>query len=96
MSEERQSPFTTAGKFLFISIVAIACGGFYWVFTNIFENLPSGSYSIFYLFGPVGIAALLLFFGVAAVLRRNGIAVFVSERAEVEQARDERRKKSTK
>lgn len=87
MSEERQSPFTGPGKVLFLATVGLGCAGFYWVFVHLFPNLPSGSYPIFYLVGPVAIVAALFFFGIAAVLRKKGIAVFVSEKKDVERVK---------
>jgi hypothetical protein len=71
MEEERQSPFTTAGKVLFLATVLLTCAGCYLVFTRVFLNLPSGRYPFFYLFGPVLFAAALFFFGIAALLRRR-------------------------
>jgi hypothetical protein len=90
MKEERESPFTGAGKILFLATVIPACGGIAYVLLCIFPNLPPGSYPIFYLFGPVFIGAALFFFGVAAFLRKRGIAVLVSEKEEVEQMKKDR------
>jgi hypothetical protein len=90
MKEERESPFTGAGKVLFLATVALACGGVAWVLLCLFPNLPSGSYPLFYLLGPVLIGATFFFFGISAILRRRGIAVFVSEKEEVERAKKER------
>ena len=96
MNEERKSPFTGAGKLLFLASVILACCGVAWVLFDIFPNLPPGSYPLFYLFGPTLIFAALFFLGVAAFLRKRGIAVFVSEKEEVEQMKIERDARKTR
>lgn len=83
MSEERKSPFTGAGKVLFLGALGIFCGGFYWVFIHLVPTLPSRSYPLYYLLGPVVIAAVLFFFIGATILRRKGIAVLTSEKEEI-------------
>ena len=89
MKEERESPFTGAGKFLFLATVALGCAGIAWVLLGVLPNLSSGSYPLFYLLGPVLIGAALFYFGIAAILRKKGIPVLISERAEVERLKKE-------
>jgi len=59
MNKDRPSPFTGAGKILFIFTLALGCGGSYWEGVELLPSLPAGSYPLFYLFGPVVIAAFL-------------------------------------
>ena len=90
MKEDDPNPFTAAGKVLFLFTLLIVCGGIAWVFLGLLPRMPSGSYPVFYLFGPILVAAALFFFGVAAFLRRRGIAVFVSEKDQIQQLKKER------
>ncbi len=70
--------------------MSLACGGMVLVVTCLIPHLSITNLPLNLIFGPVFIVPPLLFFGVAAVLRRRGIAVFVSEIEEVKQAKMDR------
>jgi drug/metabolite transporter (DMT)-like permease len=87
MSENQQNPFTGVGKILFLTSLGLGCGGAYWVFVYELPKMPAGSYPIFYILGPIIIGAVLFFLGTTHLLRKKGIAVFVSERGDLERSK---------
>jgi len=79
MSDQPPHPLTDVGKLLFVFTLLSAGLRTYLAFADVFSDFPSGSYSVFYLLGPIAIGSALFFFGVTSVLRWRGIAVFTSD-----------------
>jgi len=80
MSEPRPNPvekLTLPGRLLLIFTVLLAAGGFYWTFFFFAENFPRGHYPLPFMCAPLLIGCFLFFIGLAWILERCGIQIYV-------------------
>ena len=81
MQQEAPHPLTGTGKILFLVTILLFGFGMFVLFTDVFIDLPSGSYPLFVLLGPLVLACLALFYGGGAILKRKGYPIFTADLA---------------
>ena len=68
--------FTLAGRALFLGMILSFIGGVIAYVAFLLEDLPGGSYPLLLFAVPVGLACVLIFFGLAWLLERLGIRIY--------------------